>query len=81
MWHGRGILGLSGGEWSVSNRCESVPHLRGVSSGSANLFRLSIEKAVKEFFFEKKNQKTFPGCCARGVAGEPDLQRRSHFND
>jgi hypothetical protein len=32
------------------------------------------------FFFEKKNQKTFPGCFARSSSTEPILQRRRHPN-
>jgi hypothetical protein len=32
------------------------------------------------FFFEKKNQKTSPGCFARSSSTEPILQRRRHPN-
>jgi hypothetical protein len=32
------------------------------------------------FFFEKKNQKTFPGCFARSWTSETNLQRRRPFN-
>jgi hypothetical protein len=34
----------------------------------------------KRFFFEKKKQKTFPGCFARSWTIEPILKRRRHSN-